>query len=208
MKSGDVIEVTVTATDSTSSTTFSMVHNYRVTATAGNIRTWGAEWASAYDAALKKAVPTVSNKSVASLYPTTTLFTQAVMFNLNTPTENYAQNLAVRGTDAAQAYNPRAAILTSLNTGVRGRSYRGRLFYPPVGENNVDAGGTISTDTLTVFQTFMNDIKVLGNSDENGTIAVYSRKLSTENIVFSTVVTQLTVRSNLASQRRRRRSLT
>ena len=207
MKNGDTIEVTVNWIDSVGGSRFNMVHNYRVTATAGTLKTWLNDWVSTYATALEKTVATASNLSVLGLYPTTVSAVQAVAFNLNTPTESASATLGKRGTAATQSYNPRAATLISLVTGVRGRSYRGRLYYPAPGESMVDAGGTLSENANKVLTAFAAAIKVLGSTQEQGIITVYSRKLSTPDIVFNTAVTELLLRGNLASQRRRRRQL-
>ena len=207
MQQGDVIEVTATAHDSTSSTTFSMVHHFRVTAHSGDIAAWLGKVATAYVAALNKTPTTPGRRNLLSMYPTTTSFQRLTAFNLDTPTESASQAITGQGTDAAQAYNPRAAALLSLVTGVRGRSYRGRLYYPPFSEVTVASGGTIDSTVVPVWTAFGEDIKVLGDAGDNGNLVVYSRKLSTTGIVFNTVVTSVLARSQLASQRRRRRIL-
>lgn len=93
-----------------------------------------------------------------------------------------------------------ASALIILGGGTRSRSSRGRLYHGPLGETQIDADGrsinaTYATQLQSAYNVFSNSIAASGHS-----WAVLSRKDS-----LARPVSQLTVASIIATQRRRLR---
>jgi hypothetical protein len=94
-----------------------------------------------------------------------------------------------------------ACAIIKLNGGTRSRSTRGRIYFGPILEADINAdGATLSSGALTVFGTAFTNFK---NSlaGANFTLGVASRKLSTFTSAGS-----VAVETTIATQRRRIRS--
>lgn len=94
-----------------------------------------------------------------------------------------------------------ACALVKWNGGTRSRSSRGRLYYGPIAEVNINPDGrTLASATQTAFNSaftsFRNSLSTAGYP-----LVVLSRKLGT-----ATTVTSQGVESTIATQRRRIRS--
>lgn len=111
---------------------------------------------------------------------------------------------ATGGTAGNTSSNQAAACIT-LATGKRGRSYRGRKYFPGIPESSV-AGGLISTGLLNDLVSYITNVQGAALSD-GFVLSVPSRQ---ENKVARTsgVLTAVTAvgysRQAVASQRRRR----
>lgn len=127
-----------------------------------------------------------------------------VAVNLNQPTETAvsSQRLVGAANLGFQA-PPELTMLIQLNTGVRGRSYTGRIYWPWQRLDHQDEG-VISPVHVPAIQSFFNVLRFAGDTFNNGTLAVWSRALSTPEVVFATVTTGYTLRTRLYWQRRRR----
>jgi hypothetical protein len=207
MKNGDVIECKISAVDSASKAKFNMVHHYRVTATAGNIATWTQNVRNSYYNALVSRPPRQTFRCIDAIWPISLTFFQLDTFNINTPDEQASVSIVASGTIGRESYDPRAAILVRFGTGMRGRSFKGAGYYPPPAEEDVNDGKLENNATFLGMSTFIAQLRVLGTAAEQGHLVVYSRKLSTEQVIFSTIVDQITYSTTLSSQRRRRRRL-
>jgi hypothetical protein len=94
-----------------------------------------------------------------------------------------------------------AAMIIKLNGGTRSRSTRGRIYYGPIMEQNINTdGATVAgsgiSDATTAFTNFKNSL-----AGANFTLGVASRKLSS----FTSAGT-IAVETTVATQRRRLRS--
>jgi hypothetical protein len=102
------------------------------------------------------------------------------------------------GSFATAGVTPQVAILVRKNTALGGRSNKGRMFLPGLGEAAVEASGQIITSSLTNWQTAV-DIFLAGL----GTELVPMVLLHNATEQAPTPVTSLSVQSLVASQRRR-----
>lgn len=108
---------------------------------------------------------------------------------------SYTTGLPIAGTGASQTLPRENAVLTSLRTGNIGRSYRGRLYLPPIAENAVD-------ENLTLAVAESNSEQFVGlchlMSGFSHPVVVWSKTLGQ-----ATEVTRVQTDINLRSQRRR-----
>jgi len=94
-----------------------------------------------------------------------------------------------------------AAALIKLNGGTRSRSTRGRVYYGPIREANIQTdGASLESAAVTAFTTAFNAFKT-SLSGDSFTLGVASRLTST----FTSAST-LSVEATIATQRRRIRS--
>lgn len=94
-----------------------------------------------------------------------------------------------------------ACALVKLNGGTRDRSSRGRVYYGPIMEQNIQSdGATLQSSALTAFSTAFSAFKT-SLSGASFTLGVASRKNST----FTSAGT-LSLETTIATQRRRIRS--
>lgn len=205
MKNGDLIEVVSTFHDTVSLATFKNVLHFRVTATAGEIDNWATAVGQSMYSAMFKTNIEGYRQGLRRYYPKSLVIDGFRMFNLNTPDEESAYSQHGTGTDNGPAYNPRASVLVRQNTGMRGRNFRGFVHLPPMTETRTGPGGTLDLTQKANFQTCMNNLRIVGSAREQGIWVVYSRKLSTETVLFNSRVINVDVALAYASQRRRRR---
>lgn len=114
---------------------------------------------------------------------------------------------AVAGNDAGQALPPQNAVVITLYTAVKGRSYRGRIYLPGVSENAWDGSamvGAILTNYLTIPTQLL---AVFGPSGSNANwqLVVVSRYLNKikRATPVGTAVTSAVVDPIIHTQRRR-----
>lgn len=207
MKNGDIIQCVLSASDTVSKSDFHMVHNYRVTATQGQIATWADAVANSWENKFDTTRTPGYAFPASQLWGQTTTFSKFSVYNVNTPDEQASIRLSAQGSINSPAYDPRSALLMRLSTGLRGKSYNGHLYYPPPCDRWIEAGIITRQYGLRLAEAFANAIKVLGTRAEQGILTVYSRKLSTDMIIFNTAVSKLTCSTALASQRRRREEI-
>ena len=105
------------------------------------------------------------------------------------------------GTDPV-AY--RNAPVVKLKTGLRGRSFNGRLYLMATGEGNQDAG-VLDPAFVTVIQNFMANIQVLtaASSSNEYSLTVYSPTLSVPGSLVDNLVTQFIVNPRFGTQKSR-----
>lgn len=94
-----------------------------------------------------------------------------------------------------------ACALVKLNGGTRSRSTRGRVYFGPIMESQVNAdGATLTSGAITAIGTSFGNFRT-SLSGAGFTLVIASRKLST-----ITAVTSVAVETTIATQRRRIRS--
>lgn len=114
---------------------------------------------------------------------------------------------AVVGASATEMLPPQVAVIYTLSTLVKGRSYRGRFYLP--GPTEEDAGaGTLTGAAVTKYQTIpTNMLAVFGPSGSNADwqMVVISRYLNhvKRGTPVGTAVTAITIDTVLRTQRRR-----
>lgn len=97
------------------------------------------------------------------------------------------------GGSGAEEYIPQASSLVKLTTATRGRSHRGRIFLPYVGEGN-QVNGTLDAGQVATWQASWTEFL----EDLGGALVVASYKLSSVSSVTSVLCENKT-----ATQRRR-----
>lgn len=110
---------------------------------------------------------------------------------------SYTTGLPSAGTDVGNSMQPMSAILVSLRTASIGRSYRGRVYLPPIAED--EAGAAINLpDALAddIRDQFQGLLDLLGG--DQFIPVVYSRTLD-----VGTEITQVKVDRRVRTQRRR-----
>lgn len=123
--------------------------------------------------------------------------------NLNRPTEETVQQVGLRGTRTiGYPAPPELTFVVALATGLRGRSYNGRIYWPCTDSRFVP-NGNVDPNDRGVLQAFFNLLRFTGNQASNGVLCVWSRALSTDEIVFTTPVTSANLRGRVYWQRRR-----
>lgn len=121
-------------------------------------------------------------------------------FNVTQPTFQAAVQFNTPGSLADQLVSPRSAVVVSKNSGLRGRSFNGRMFLLPPGESQQD-GGELTPAFETIVQTFVTGLILLILSNLNQyKLVVFSQKLG-----LDTLVATMIVRSILGTIRGRRK---
>lgn len=106
----------------------------------------------------------------------------------------HAGGLGVGSSIATRA----ASALVQWNGGTRSRSSRGRLYFGPLAESQIDVdGATLTGSTQTALETAFSDF-VSNMNEAPNLLAVLSRKNSS-----ATQVTSHTIETTIATQRRR-----
>lgn len=106
------------------------------------------------------------------------------------------------GGNSGQSSPPQSTLLAQKVTEMGGRAGRGRLFIPGVVDAGILAGGSLNPDTVTVFQTELNDLYALLTAGDFTPVLLHSVG---SPITTPTPITSLQVQSQSASQRRRNR---
>lgn len=207
MKQGDVIEVVFSSFDTTSQASFNNVLHLRVTAFTSNLSTWLYNVGLNFQTKLSTVPYGPHRDKVLGYFPTSWNTTALNAHNINTPDEQASTSFTLTGGSRAETYDPRASVLIRLNTGLRGRTYRGFIYLPPPSEGIIISGGKLVGVAIQTFREWSTDLRVLGDRSNQGILVVHSRKLSTQSVVFNTAVTGTAVAAGLASQRRRRKSV-
>lgn len=207
---GNIVQFAVNFQQTDAVATGRIILNYRIAAL--NIQNslqgfvdaiwpqWISDWEEVRDSSL----------GVSHLYNPEFTIGGVTCFNINVPTESAVNTTQSTGKGGVglHAYNPRAAVLASHITGLRGRSYRGRTYFPPITEDYIQSGGTLTETAGTIWASFLNDIRSIQASAQEAQLVVYSETLSNPpTSVVATPVTSIALRNALGSQRRRRRVL-
>lgn len=123
--------------------------------------------------------------------------------NLNQPTEETTVQAGWAGSRTIGfPAPPELTYVVSLATGLRGRSYNGRIYWP-CSDSRFVPNGVVDPNDFQVIQRFFNLLRFCGDQNDNGLLVVWSRVLSTDGIVFTTPVTSATLRQRVYWQRRR-----
>jgi hypothetical protein len=123
--------------------------------------------------------------------------------NLNTPTEEATNVQNWRGEyRIGYSMPPEATSVVHLSTGLAGRSYAGRIYWPFTEARQQEAGVQTS-NYIAALNRFFRVVRFAGNAQDNGVLAVWSRALSTDDVVFTTPVTTTNIRPRVYWQRRR-----
>lgn len=78
-------------------------------------------------------------------------------------------------------------VVATLRTGHIGRRFRGRIFLPPIFDENATSGGLLASGKASQYQTFLNAIPlepdiVTGESDSTTVWSIYSRTQRAANL--------------------------
>ena len=193
---GDVINIVWSGTFGSSATPWSIVKDYRITAinTAGQLSSWLNAIAASYASAWVNAL-------LADLADDFTL-DRAEAFNRNDLTEGATATIDVDGTGSTDGLPLRVAAIIIKETGLRGRSYLGRMSFPALLAAAQD-NGVIEAATVALLTTWAGATRIVGDTTNQGHLTVYSPTLSTPSVVFNTLVSGYTVRNVLGSIRGR-----
>lgn len=108
--------------------------------------------------------------------------------------------VALVGTDAADPLPPQTALVVSLKTAIRTRAGRGRMYLPPFGTDQIDAG-RVPAATVTAVKNaaaaLVNDLQATGY-----TPVIYHRGPHTTDVINQVIVGDV-----YDTQRRRRNKL-
>lgn len=110
------------------------------------------------------------------------------------------------GTHAVAAYAPPAiALIITKQTGLAGRSFRGRLYMPGVDEDNIDETGAINGAEVNAWQTSIDNLRtaLLADAAVDDLILLHSE--GNPNAGIPTVITSFTVRNIVGGMRPRQR---
>jgi hypothetical protein len=116
---------------------------------------------------------------------------------LATPAQ-FTQSVGVSGELAGAPLPNESALVTTLYTGIVGRSYRGRNFWPGVATASMQANGTLLDATTAQLQETFDALIVGTKAASNSVMCVHSTTLG-----LATEVTSCVVRDVLHHQRRR-----
>lgn len=120
-------------------------------------------------------------------------------FNIDQPQFSGTSISGVSGGIIGEVVSTRTAIVVAKKTGLRGRSFNGRMFLISPRELN-QSGGTITPAYEAIVQSFVDDLIILTTPGVNQyKMVVYSTVLVTGNIV-----TLMIVRSDMGSIRGRK----
>lgn len=110
---------------------------------------------------------------------------------------------ATTGTIAVEALPNGSAIVVTLKSAYIGRSYRGRVFLPGIDINAVTQNTLSSGAKSNIGSTIAELRNMLISSGFQMIIASYQNNLAHRSTAVGTVVTDIQVRENVKSQRRR-----
>lgn len=150
--------------------------------------------------ALADSVMTHLSTSFPSLLPSTAAIQPVVATDVTVVTGNQETSTlsAIPGTDTHSILPPQNAACISMYTLIRGRSYRGRMFWPCVSEASLDVNGNLTITATGHYDTYAAALAGNVETDTGALWAVASRKLAT-----TTVVQQFVTRFAVRTQRRR-----
>lgn len=123
--------------------------------------------------------------------------------NLNRPTETTVVQANWLGSRSIGfPAPPELTYVVALSTGLRGRSYNGRIYWP-CPDSRFVPNGIVDSNDFGVIQRFFNVMRFCGDANDNGTLCVWSRTLSTDDVVFTSIVNTASLRNRVYWQRRR-----
>lgn len=132
--------------------------------------------------------------------PTDLTLDRVDCFNVDQPTFSNSTLSGDAGDVIGDALPPRNAPVISKKTGLRGRSFRGRMYLPFLSELQQN-GGVITPAALVNIQDFADDLIVeTAPSSNQWELTVYSAKLGSDALVTSMVP-----RSEMGSVRGRKK---
>lgn len=126
-------------------------------------------------------------------------------FVVNDPTSEGTEAASVAGDVAGELVPLRSSPVAKKNTILRGRSFRGRMFLPPITETQ-QSGGVIVGSHRTALDDFLEEVRLVDDGAGNTfRMTVYSPTLSDPamDVFVDTAIASLTVQVNLGSIRRR-----
>lgn len=132
-------------------------------------------------------------------------FLGCTVVGITKPTVTTQVAVSNPGTAIGESVSMRDAPVIKLGTGLRGRSYNGRIYLMPPPES-VNDGGTILASHCTDLETFVNGLKRVSTqpSGNKYDMVVYSRTLSVPPTSYvSTVVTTVSCNPKTGTQKRR-----
>ncbi len=147
--------------------------------------------------------------AVAGIIPSLTAnweLEEVVCFNLNQPQFQASTPSGVTGSNVSPNDLPiRSAPLISKRTGLRGRSFRGRMYLPSITEESQQAGEIIPAEIVILDAYGASLINIVTAGDLNQfNLEVYSPTLSTPpTIIVATPVATMTTNGVLATIRGR-----
>lgn len=193
---GDVINMVIGGTFGSSATPWSMVKDYRITAinTAGSLSAWLTAVLTTYTGAWVTALLQDLDEQFT--------FNTVRAFNRNDPTEEANATVDIDGTATDEGLPLRAAVVMLKETGLRGRSFQGRMSFPAIHAAAQDLG-LLDAGALALFVAWSGAVRIIGDATNQGHMTVYSRTLSTDDVIFNTLVTGYSVRNTLGSIRGR-----
>lgn len=202
---GDVIRVVMVGEQGIPSETWEVSLAYRVTAINEN-----ADFEDWTDALLDslRVYWTENNNNRATVWPSNFAFTHFRMLNLSNTDEERDVEMRLAGAASNYFYAPfELCYLVLLRTGQSGRSYLGKAFWPATNWNGVMTNGRYQAGQVQFHQQLWNRLRFLGDAFNNGTLTVWSRKLSTPTVVFNTITTSAEVQDRPFWRRSRRHRL-
>lgn len=125
------------------------------------------------------------------------------VYNIDQPTFATSVAVSLAGTSAGDVLGPRNAVLARKLTGLRGRSFRGRAFFPSPKEDQQQAGD-LTPAFVTAMQAFVDGLVTVTAASAN----VYRLAVRSEKLLLSTLVTSFDVRAGIATIRGRKTQLT
>lgn len=120
---------------------------------------------------------------------------------------DFAFSPATAGTLTGQTYAPQCSSLISWKTGLIGRHYQGRTYFPPPVEGSVDGAGQIGSTLLASLNTAANDMMTIPETGVNAgyNLVIYSAPGPGGSgwLGAITSVNSYAVRAHVKTQRRR-----
>lgn len=110
------------------------------------------------------------------------------------------------GTHASATYaSPAVAFVVSKQTGLAGRKYRGRVYFPGVAESDVDEAGAVAGATVNAVTAAFEDLRTDLLADASVDDVVLFHDSETPGSVVPTPITAFTCRSIVGTMRPRQR---
>lgn len=157
------------------------------------------------DAIVSDGLAWITNAmSAASIHITD--LSSASGFSFDWLTGSGTNTLPVAGTFASPVTGGQAALVTTLRTGSRGRSFRGRNYWPGIPAAEVNLGGTIIAPTRVTDQNaFVGSLIAAVHANPQRTVVVASKHTAGAPRVtgITTPVTSHDTNSTVDTQRRR-----
>lgn len=150
--------------------------------------------------ALADSVMTHLSTSFPSLLPSTAAIQPVVATDITVVTGNQEISSlpAIPGSNTHSILPPQCAACISMYTLIRGRSYRGRMYWPCVSESSLDVNGNLTITATGEYDTYAAALAGNVETDTGALWCVASRKLA-----ITTVVEQFVTRFPVRTQRRR-----